>query len=188
MKFFYQPDFIEIEEELAIIKQLKELKDKNGNLAFDMANKNTKQSFGLGAVGIEYKADNEKTFTEYDWSCIPELGKVVEKLNNKYGGGGINYVVVMKYSNGSIGMGPHKDKEAGSSLITGISLGESSRKLKLAEGYGHGVHVQQLLPRSIYQLRPPTNEYFTHEILESDDGIHDTTERWSLNFRYGTKF
>jgi len=184
LNFRYEPDFITEEEEFKIIESLKQCHDKNENLVFDKNNK-TKQSFGFGAKGIEYNTDF-KTFPERDWSCIPELNKVVARVND-YGGKDYSYVVTMYYPNGLICMTRHKDKEAGSGLITSISLGESTRKLKLANNHGDGVHIQELLPRSIYQLRPPTNKHFTHEILESDDGADDTTERWSLNFRYGTK-
>lgn len=178
LNFFYQPNVITEEEEFDITKYLENLKDSKGNLVFEK--NETRQSFGCGAKGIKYKADNGKIFPECDWINSP-LKNLADKIS-KMSGISCNYLVIQYYPKGSTYMGAHKDKEVDDkSPIIGISLGKSVRLLRLADKNYTAIHVQQLLPRSMYQLRPPTNEYFTHAITKSDDS--DENERWSLNLR-----
>ena len=165
------------------INYLKQLKDINGNLIFAKKNE-TRQSFGCGAFGIELKTktENGKTFPASNWNNFPPLKALVDQISNM-SGILFNYLVIQYYPKGSTYMGPHKDKEVDDELpIVGISLGTSVRLLRLAkENHNHtAVHVQELLPRSMYQLRPPTNKNFTHAIIQSDD----ENERWSLNLRF----
>lgn len=181
--FFYQPNVITELEEFEVIEYLELLKDSIGNLVFKK--NETRQSFGCGAEDIEYKADNGKLFTECDWINFLPLKNLVDKIS-KLSGIKCNFLVIQYYPKGSAYMGAHKDKEVDDNLpIIGISLGKSVRLLRLARENYTAIHVQQLLPRSMYQLRPPTNTHFTHAIIKSDDV--DENERWSLNLRYVKK-
>ena len=98
-----------------------------------------------------------------------------------------NYCVIQYYPKGSTNMKPHSDEEVEEEYaIAGVSLGSSTRKLKLRLARSRKTeHVQELLPRSAYYLLPPTNDHFTHQILPSHRE-DDNSERWSLNFRHGT--
>lgn len=179
LNFFYQPNVITEEEESEIMEYLEKLKDSDGNLVFKK--NETRQSFGCGAKGIEYKFENGKKFPARNWINFLPLKNLVDKIN-KLLDISCNYLVIQYYPKGSTYMGPHKDKEVGDHVpIIGISLGKSVRLLRLADKNYTAIHVQQLLPRSMYQLRPPTNTYFTHAITKSDDD--DENERWSLNLR-----
>ena len=118
------------------------------------------------------------------WDDLPILKIVRDKLskltNSKY-----NYCVIQRYPNGNVGINPHRDKEMLSGIdsnIAGISLG-STRTLTLSPPKNSQTAFPiklGLVPGSLYVLKYPTNEYWTH-CIEKDPNIIGA--RISLTFR-----
>jgi len=94
-----------------------------------------------------------------------------------------NYCVVQRYPSGRVGINPHRDKEMVSgTTIAGISLGQT-RTLTMGPPRWLVDEVLpvdiELGPGSMYVLKPPTNDYWSHCIQRDS-----TTEcRLSLTFR-----
>lgn len=118
------------------------------------------------------------------WKELPILELVRDRLINlsksKY-----NYCVVQRYPSGNVGIKAHRDKEMKSGTdIAGVSLG-SKRTLILYPPNYNGVNTMavklELPPGSLYILKPPTNDHWTHSI-EKDGTV--TAPRISLTFRY----
>lgn len=101
----------------------------------------------------------------------------------------LNYCVIQRYDNGSVGMKKHRDAEMdGKGPICGISLG-STRSLTLTPPPWQCFsvpHTLQVDHRSIYLIRPPTNDYWMHSIdtLPVDSPDHNKV-RYSITFRHG---
>ena len=85
--------------------------------------------------------------------------------------------VVQYYPCGKVGINPHKDKEMKKgTIICGLSLGQE-RKLKMEKSSEK--YEFDLPSGSLYVMKPPTNDNWTHSI-EKDDSVNS---RVSLTFR-----
>ena len=94
-----------------------------------------------------------------------------------------NYVVVQRYPSGKVGINPHRDKEMASGTdIAGISLG-ATRTLTLSppKWVAESPLEISLPPGSLYVLKPPTNDHWSHSIEKEPDV---TEPRISLTYRY----
>ena len=96
-----------------------------------------------------------------------------------------NYVVVQRYPSGKVGIKAHRDKEMRKGTdISGISLG-ATRTLTLSPpryNQRDTTPLQiSLTPGSLYILKPPTNDHWTHSI-EKEPQV--TGVRISLTYRY----
>lgn len=140
---------------------------------------NRRLSRTFGDAGLEYVIHwYGKTTVRKAELWTPMLLKIREKLSlqvpEKY-----NICVVQRYPSGKYGIKPHRDKEMKrGTTIAGISVGET-RKLRLSHSRSGVVHEFDLPAGSLYLLKSPTNEYWTHSIEE--DSSKDP--RISLTFR-----
>jgi alkylated DNA repair dioxygenase AlkB len=91
-------------------------------------------------------------------------------------------LVVQRYPDGKSRINPHRDKEmTRGTTICGISLG-ATRTLRLEKGENYA--DLELKTGSLYMLKPPTNDYWSHAILKDDS----KDVRISLTFRnYSSK-
>lgn len=118
--------------------------------------------------------------TAIDWSQLPLLIHIRDVVS-KTVGQDFNFCVVQRYPSGRVGINPHRDKEmASTSLICGLSLGCERRLTMGPPRHSSDTPVQlNLHVGSLYVLRPPTNDYWTH-CIEKDES---TQPRISLTFR-----
>ncbi len=132
-----------------------------------------------GDPGWEYTiqfGDNTAVYKATPWSKLPILLEIKEKLEGltdvKY-----NFCVVQRYPHGGVIIKKHRDKEmTPGTTICGVSLG-ATRTFRLSR---RNKEYDIPLPSgTLYLLRPPTNDYWCHEILTGP-----TREaRISLTFR-----
>lgn len=96
-----------------------------------------------------------------------------------------NYCVVQRYPSGKVGINPHRDKEMNPNTdIAGISLGATRVLTMLPPRYNTKDYTPltfELIPGSLYVLKPPTNNHWAH-CIEKDEKVKDV--RISLTFRY----
>jgi alkylated DNA repair dioxygenase AlkB len=113
------------------------------------------------------------------WDQFTELLIVKEQLEST-AGKSFNFCAIMRYANETIVIKKHRDKEIpkGES-ICGISLG-ATRRMLLSTIQGNTKELV-LTHGSLYQLLPPTNDFWLHEILPES---YTTGVRYSLTFRY----
>ena len=113
-----------------------------------------------------------------DVKCLIILKELAEEITGER----FNFCVVQRYSNGNVGINPHKDREIkeGNS-ICGFSFG-ATRTLRLGAPKFLSVEdmTLSLKPGSLYIMKGSTNKYWTHEIVK-DPSIK--TPRISLTFR-----
>jgi hypothetical protein len=104
---------------------------------------------------------------------LPQIRDLVQKATNSV----YTYCVVQFYPRGKVGIKPHRDKEmTPGSVIAGLSLG---RRRTLRMSYqGKDIDIS-LGTGSMYVFNPPTNDHWTHSILQDDT----ETPRISLTFR-----
>lgn len=115
------------------------------------------------------------------WSHMTGLWEIKQLVEAEVGQL-FNFCAIMRYPSGQAVIKRHRDKEmVPGSIIAGLSVGvqrtlqftppNSSPEQSLPLDLPHG---------SLYVMRPPTNDIWTHEILPS------TTDhcRYSLTFRY----
>lgn len=92
-----------------------------------------------------------------------------------------NFCAILRYEHGGIFIQKHKDKEMlNGTTICGISVGDT-RKFQLSSPYNlkRDPVCLELTHGSIYLMYPPTNSYWSHEILPDEHkGM-----RYSLTFR-----
>lgn len=143
-----------------------------------------RQSIHYGIPGLNYKVEfrgDSFSKTVLDWTDNVYLQVIKQKLQEltkeTY-----TVCVIQFYENGKIGIAKHKDREMiKGTTIAGLSLG-SAREFRL--------HPPAFLKRevavstsltsgSLYVLRPPTNDYWMHEIVKDST----THPRISLTFR-----
>jgi alkylated DNA repair dioxygenase AlkB len=116
------------------------------------------------------------------WTDVPpliETKAIIERLV----GIDLNVCIIQKYANNSIGIKRHRDKEmTPGTSICGVSLGQK-RILRISPPTF--LHTESfdinLNHGSLYVLKPPTNDYWFHEIppqVQESDGV-----RYSLTFR-----
>ena len=114
------------------------------------------------------------------WSQLPLLTEIKNNIS-ELTGENYNFCVIQRYPNGQVGINPHRDKEmVKGTQICGLSLG-SARQLTMAPPRYIKENPIQLTLRSgsLYILKPPTNDYWTH-CIEKDESV---TPRISLTFR-----
>jgi len=117
------------------------------------------------------------------WEKAPPELLTYKQLVERLSGEKANYCAVQLYSQGSVGMKPHRDKEIVSgTAISGLSLG-ATRTLVMSSAVSTTEDKLEIkLPSgSLYVLRPPTNDHWLHEIKTSD---RDDGPRISLTYRY----
>jgi alkylated DNA repair dioxygenase AlkB len=142
------------------------------------------QNYGDDGVSYEYSLRGNLIHRPTcPWSELPVLESLRDAVSNvsrnRY-----NYCVVQRYPSGRVGINPHRDKEMKHGTdIAGLSLG-ATRVLTLTPPRFNRVDTNpiniSLTPGSLYILRPPTNDYWTHSI-EKDLTV--TESRVSLTFR-----
>lgn len=118
------------------------------------------------------------------WTDLPpiiQLKELVEKITGqKY-----TVCVVQRYSNGYVGINPHRDKEMVlGTRICGLSLG-ATRTISFTKTiYGNPIPLDQvnipLISGSMYVMNPPTNQKWLHSIVK-EPSIKES--RISLTFR-----
>lgn len=117
-----------------------------------------------------------------NWEEIPIL-KDITNLVSDLTKNSYNSCFIQRYPNGNVGINPHRDTEVSGKygFICGLSLG-STRTLTL--GPPRYLNIDpikiDLLPGSLYVLKPPTNDYWTH-CIEKNPNILEP--RISLTFR-----
>jgi alkylated DNA repair dioxygenase AlkB len=147
-------------------------------------NRRTNKTFGDDGVSYTVNFKNGSvTRVAKPWSDSPILliyrDKLVKLTGKKY-----NYVVIQFYPSGKVGIKPHKDKEMTPGTdIAGISIGAIRTLTLTPSSYLRGSTELsiELTDGSLYILKSPTNDHWTHSIPLSDDefGI-----RFSLTYRY----
>lgn len=136
----------------------------------------------FGDAGLIYNVtyQNKTSYSKTThWSEFPDLILAKEQLekttNTIY-----NFCAIMMYANESVVIKKHRDKEIPiNAQISGISLG-ATRRMKLTKIKGTETKELILTHGSLYQLLPPTNDFWLHEILPEE---YKTTVRFSLTFR-----
>ena len=119
-------------------------------------------------------------YSTLPWDCLPILIELREKIS-ELTGEKYNFCVIQRYPNGKVGINPHRDKEMiKGTQICGLSLG-CSRQLTMSPPkfiQSEPINLN-LNSGSLYILKPPTNDYWTH-CIEKDCS---KTARISLTFR-----
>lgn len=141
---------------------------------------NIRQCLLFGNKDLIYKTvyQNKTSYAETTpWDMFPELlivKKQLEDTTNKC----FNFCAIMMYANETIIIKKHRDKEipTGES-ICGISVGATRRMLLTRLNYNKELILTH---GSLYQLLPPTNDFWLHEILPE---MVPTNIRYSLTFR-----
>lgn len=189
----YRPDFIRKDVADYLYQEFSKLFSKTSSReAILFGNKDLKYVVEYG--GYKGIPKTIQTRIANDWSNDKKfkflLTELEKQTNQKY-----TVCIVQYYPNGKVGIGKHKDKEmVPGTQIAGLSLGQT-RKLvmhppKFLKGTrilddGRTVKVPystvetDLTHGSLYILKPPTNDYWMHEIPK-DGSIHP---RISLTFR-----
>lgn len=110
---------------------------------------------------IVYRGKVIKTPT-LRWSTLPILKELRDRVSEKTGQP-YNTCVIQVYSNGSVGIKPHRDKEVdfGTNIVS-ISLGET-RTMRFERSGKPSLDIP-LVSGSLCVLRPPTNNYWLHSI------------------------
>ena len=113
------------------------------------------------------------------WSEFPLLDKIKSKVELQIGKK-FNFCAIQRYPNGGVGMSRHRDSEmVAGTCIAGLSL-HTERILTMTPIRSSEDPITlDLLPGSLYVLKPPTNDRWMHAI-EKNDSI---TPRISLTFR-----
>lgn len=109
---------------------------------------------------IVYRGETIKT-PVLPWSRLPILKEVRDKIAT-YTGQPYNTCVIQLYPTGSVGIKPHRDKEADpGTIIASLSLGET-RDMR----FEHGSEVVNipLEAGALCLIRPPTNNFWLHSI------------------------
>ena len=192
----YLPSFLTKEEADALYQHTEHEVDWVRSPSFD----NKRSSFVYGDKDLTYEVKfggyfdkktqkyREEWITERratEWSLFPSdaLRSIKERLEKKskhiY-----NFCVIQRYPHGGVGINRHADKEmVEGSTITGLSLG-SKRVIRftpspLLKKYNMDPFELALDHGSVYMMKPPTNQYWMHEITKDDS----TEPRLSLTFR-----
>ncbi len=114
------------------------------------------------------------------WNKFSALEKLKKKVENLLGFA-VNFCAILRYENGDVIIRKHRDKEMvnGTSII-GVSVGHTRRFKLSPPGKNDEPIILELNHGSMYCMHPPTNTYWTHEILTADPG---KGMRYSLTFR-----
>ncbi len=115
------------------------------------------------------------------WDRLPILATLKAKVERETGTV-YNFCAVMRYPNGDFGIGRHRDKEMiDGTTICGLSVGQE-RTFILTPPFFEGCDEVSinLQHGSLYAIKPPTNNYWTHEIPKEPRKIG---VRYSLTFR-----
>lgn len=136
----------------------------------------------FGDEGLVYKVSyqGKSSYTHTTaWDQFPDLLMAKEQLE-KTTGMIYNFCAIMMYANENVVIKKHRDKEIPiNAQICGISLG-ATRRMKLTKIRDNDEKELVLTHGSLYQLLPPTNDFWLHEILPEN---YPTDIRFSLTFR-----
>jgi alkylated DNA repair dioxygenase AlkB len=147
---------------------------KRSNVTYGDANLTYKIEWGPGRDGTHGKTTYRKAVP---WDNLPILHSIKDRMES-ITGTIFNICVVQRYPSGKVGIKPHRDKEmTPGTTIVGLSVG-ATRSLRMTRNGRDGVTIS-LNPGSAYCLNPPTNDYWSHSILEDTSII----PRISLTFR-----
>lgn len=183
----FRLDFYEnfIPEDYAL--QLLEYIDKNAK--WNRVDQKKRGNANYGDVGVSYTlTKGEKvalTRTCNPWSDMPLLKQLAD-LCSQATGEKSNYVRCQRYATKRVGIPPHRDRElAHGTAIVGLSLGDSRMMTFrppawMKEDGAKDVQIE-VTSGSLYVIRPPTNDYYSHciEAEKEDGGL-----RISLTFCY----
>lgn len=145
--------------------------------------KTKRASQAYGDKGIVYNVSIwDKTIETrlISWDKLKCLIPIRDKIS-KVTGQIFNVCYIQRYPCGRVGINPHRDKEmTPGTYICGLSLGEE-RTLSMMKFYKDIVKKTDIkLPNgSLYIMKPPTNQYWTH-CIEKDK---TKNARISLTFR-----
>lgn len=163
--FLSPQESVELYQHLIMYSKLKTYPNKRSNCTYG--------DKGL-VYTIKFSNGGESLRRAIEWD--PRIRVVKNKLeqitNQVY-----NVCVVQHYPSGNIGISPHRDKEmTPGTTICGLSLGQE--RLLTLQNRKHKLEVN-LNPGSLYIMRPPTNDFYSHSI-EKDE---TKQPRISLTFR-----
>ena len=145
-------------------------------------NKRSNITFGDNGLvyAVKFKDTTLYRITQ-EWSKFPLLQKIKDKLESCMGEDvSYNCCAVMRYPHGGVVIKPHRDKEMVGGDIYGISVG-STRTLRFRPPRSYRCkNVDLSLSHgSMYCICRPTNDKWSHEILQDDS----KRVRYSLTFR-----
>lgn len=145
-----------------------------------MRNRRTTLTYGDKGVSYKYKLYGK----EIHRIAIPwtqDLFDIKERIR-KITSNDYNYVVAQRYPNGKSGINPHRDKEMKRGTdICGVSLGTKRTFLLTPPKWIKEESIEiPLPPGSLYILKSPTNDYWSHSIVKDDS----TEPRISLTYRF----
>ncbi|CAL1301870.1 unnamed protein product [Larinioides sclopetarius] len=116
-----------------------------------------------GDPGTKYKFSG-RTFVARPWTkALRRLKKVAE--SHLPPGCRFNFAVVNRYDDGLDSIGPHKDDEVDldpNFPIVSFSFG--SERTFVFKRAGYEKHALKLKSGSVLVMKPPTNQFWTHEI------------------------
>lgn len=169
LKVTYRPNFLDKHYADLLFLRLSRLFDTN---------QKKRQSLSFGDEGVTYTLYiRKKAIVRVCKPWIEDLLELKKLIPFES-----NYAVIQYYPNGKYGIIPHRDKETlQGTVISGVSLGVP-RKLILSR-FDNKVEIN-LLHGSLYNLEPPTNDFWSHSI-EKDPNI--TKPRMSITFRFAPK-
>lgn len=149
-------------------------------------NKRINTTFGDENISYNVRFKNGTvTRVARPWDECPVLLTYRDRLE-KFTGKSYNYVVVQYYPSGKTGISPHRDKEmAPETDIAGISVGDDRTLLMTPPSYIRGSTSLEipLTDRSLYILKPPTDDHWSHSIPPVP--LHENLgSRVSLTYRY----
>jgi len=166
------------------------------NVEWNRKSENKRSNANYGDVGVSYTLElgggKEGTRSGYKkvalsrvchpWSKLPVLKQLCDMVS-KSTGCKVNYVRIQRYPNRKVGISPHRDKELSlESCIIGLNLGDTRMLTFSPTSYVDDAAVKVELPGcSLYNIRPPTNIYYTH-CIETEEEIGGL--RISLTFCY----
>jgi len=151
-------------------------------ITFSSKIKRTTKIYGDSGLIYEMSYKNyqtgEQVFSKRPAIVWPTILNKVKELLQELIGVEFNFAAIMCYPNGNAFISPHKDKEVkDDALIVGLSIGET-RTLKF-QRYNYDSVEIPLHDNSLYVIKPPTNDIWSHSIPKCDvKGV-----RYSLTFR-----
>ena len=194
---------IPIEQSLAILPTLEQKffqnysdEDRSGKKRSAVLVGDPNVSYHVSYGGYKGRPLVSFSRTPISWDLFPEvfaLKEIIEPVSKST----FNVCVIQRYPNGKVGIAPHRDKE----IVQGLSdAKQDEEKIMSGKIVGFSIGATRILrltppsfltncqfidipltSGSLYQINPPTNQYWLHSI-EKDPQI--TEVRYSLTFRY----
>jgi len=123
--------------------------------------KTSRTMCSFGDEGVSYKFNGNVHEARPYGQCITSIKNVVEELV----GCKFNFCLVNHYTNGSEGIGPHRDNEPGldpNSPIVSVSFGAARDFVFKRKGYQN--YAMLLQHGMVVSMDPPTNELWKHTL------------------------